>query len=279
MHHAVTVGAEHRNVIKPFGHLSNMRVRRFAAKFALQYLAMSQVVRQPELRICSGRTGIRTLADGLDQLREFEPSLDARTIIIRASRLRLPTGEMTASAALTVAEISAGNTLAFMLPASAHFFATTALGLRQRYDIALLNDATVDLDGNVRPTNDVYLHNIELVPTTLPPNLTERQEIILYFAIFSLQARDRCLRPLHPSLPYQVGFDYGALSKKKLPSLKELERRITKRMPDAKRHEIATTLAIAGMRRPRSGPRANRSAPTGAPRSRHIGTDERSLDN
>jgi hypothetical protein len=279
MGYAVTVGASHGNVIKPFGHLSIVRTRRFVTKFDLQYSAMSQAAHPPELQFFDGRGSMRNLPDGLEKLHELQADLGNRPISIKTLPIRLPTGELTAIVALIGPEPSDAPHWAIALPSCAQFLATTTLGGRQRYDVALLNDATVDIGGNVRLTNDIYLHNIELVPTTLRPNLTDRQEIILYFAIFSLQARDRCLRPLHPSLPYQVGFDYGALSKEKLPSLKELERRITKRMPDAKRHEIATTLAIAGMRQPRSGPRANRPAPTSAPRSRHIGTDERSLDN
>jgi hypothetical protein len=60
MDHPVAIGASHGKVIKPFGHPSIVRIRRFATKFALQYPAMRQAGRQPELRICSGRTGIRT---------------------------------------------------------------------------------------------------------------------------------------------------------------------------------------------------------------------------
>ena len=219
---------------------------------------MSKARLQPQLRICSGGSDIRTLADGLDQLRRLEPTLGARIIILKVSRLRLPTGEMTASIALTIPRIAARTTLAFMLPASAHFYATTAFDLRQPYDTVRLNGAVVDIDGNVRLQNGIHLHNIELMPTTLRRELTWRQEKILFVVVDRvLQARDRCLRTAHPSLGDQCDFDYGALPNEKLPILKNLERQIQKWMPDATRREIASTLATAGMRQPRSGRHAN----------------------
>lgn len=240
---------------------------------------MSQVGCPPELQFFDGRGSMRTLADGLEKLQELQPNLGDRPIAIRTSPLRLPTGEMMAIVALIAPETSADLRWAIALPSCAQFFAATTLGARERYDIALLDDATVDLGGNVRLTNGVYLHNVELVPTTVRPELTKRQERILYLTIFALSAQDRCFRLVHPSLPDLVGVDFNALSKEKLPSLKDLERRIAQEMPDATRHEIANALAIAGMRQPRSGRRVNRPTLTSAPQSRPIGTDETSLDN
>ena len=239
---------------------------------------MIHIRRRPKLRFFSGRDTMRSLADGLEKLRELQPDLGERSITIKTTLLRLQTGQMTATVALIPPRTTAIR-WAIALPSCAQFLATTTLGSRQRYHIALLDNATVDIDGNVCLTNGVYLHNVDLVPTTLRPVLTKRQERILYLTIFALKAKDRCFRPLHPSLPDIVGLDYSTLSSVKMPSLKELERQIAKDMPDATRCEIADALAIAGMRLPRSGRRAKRSSQVGAPQSCHIGTNERSLDN
>ena len=208
---------------------------------------------------------MRTLADGLETLRDLQTDLGDHPISVRTQPMRLPTGELTAIVVLLDPETTDDPRWAVALPSSAQFIATTTQGARQRYDIARLDGATVDVDGNVCLTNGVHLHNVELLPTTLRPELTKRQERILYLTIFVLHAQDRCFRAVHPSLPDLVGVDYGALPKEKLPSLKELERRITRKMPDATRHEIANALAVAGMRQPRSRRRANRPTPISAP--------------
>jgi hypothetical protein len=221
--------------------------------------------RRCKLRFFDGRAAMRSLADGLEKLRELQLDLGERPITIKTSPLRLPTGEVTAIVVLMTENTSAAIRWAIALPSSAQFNATTTLGARHRYDIAVLDDASVDVDGNVCLTNGVYLHNVELVPTILRPDLTKRQTRILYLTIYALQAEHRCFRSVYPSLPDLVGLDYRALSKEKLPSLKELERQIAKDMPDATRHEIADALAVAGMRQPRSGRRASRPAHISAP--------------
>jgi len=113
---------------------------------------MSQAKRAPELRFFNGRGTMRTLADGLEKLQELQPDLGDRPISIKTQPMRLPTGEMTTIVALITPETSADLRWAIALPSCAHFFAATTLGARQRYDIALLDDAAVDLDGNVRLT-------------------------------------------------------------------------------------------------------------------------------
>jgi ParB/Sulfiredoxin domain len=210
------------------------------------------------LRFFDGRATMRSIADGLEKLHELQTDLGDGPITIMISPLRLPTGEITSGIVLVAQRTSASVRWAIDLPSSAHFYATTTLGARQRYDTTLLDGAIVDIDGNVRLTSDFHLHNVELVPTTLRPDLTKRQERILYLTIFALKAKDRCFRPVHPSLLGIVGLDFSTLQSVKLPSLKDLTRQIAKDMPNVTRHEIANALAVAGMRLPRSGRRANR---------------------
>jgi hypothetical protein len=237
-----------------------MRLCHFATKFTFQYPVMSQAT-----QVFNGPRSMRTLAGGLEKLDELQPNLGDRPISIKTLPMRLPTGELTAIVALIGPETSDDARWAIALPSSAQFVATTTLGAPQRCDIALLNDATVDIRGNVSLTHDVHLHNVELVPTTPPRDLTMRQERILYLTIFFLKARARCFRPVDPSLPDVVALDYSTLSAVKLPSLKKLEWQIKEVMPDTSRQEITNALAVAGMRRPRSGRHANRSALTSAP--------------
>jgi hypothetical protein len=73
--------------------------------------------------------------------------------------------------------------------------------------------------------------------------------------------KKECYRPLDPELaPHLMLLDYALVAQigreREMPSLKAIERDVFRRMPHIKRQTLATVLARAGLRRPRSGKRA-----------------------
>ena len=101
---------------------------------------------------------------------------------------------------------------------------------------------------------------VELERARLTNELTLEQETILRCVIKVLEVEDRCYRPVDGDLlPGLVALDYAAVAKlglKKLPSLKTIEWKVRRLMPEVKRQTLANVLALAGLRRPRSGLRA-----------------------
>ncbi len=85
---------------------------------------MTHIRRQSKLRFFDGRDTMRSLADGLEKLRELQPSLGDQPITIKTSPLRFPTGEMTAVVALITGKTSAAIRWAIALPSSAHLLPT-----------------------------------------------------------------------------------------------------------------------------------------------------------
>lgn len=209
----------------------------------------SAATAQPTVIFHDGRTSMRSLADAIEKLRELY-GIDADSFSVRTSPLRLQTGELTAVVALLGPDRAKRH--AVMLPSSARFYGVTTLGARVELGTHRLDEALVDLEGNVELADGTYLHAVELVPTPIRPELSEQQRRIVELAVIFVGAQDLCYRPIDPSLPDFFVFDYSVLPTLKLPSLKVLEGFITRDVPCG-RQTIATALAVAGMRLPRSG--------------------------
>ena len=105
------------------------------------------------------------------------------------------------------------------------------------------------------------MHGVELIPVHLPEELTETEKEVLLCVLDVLGLKKECYRPLHAELvPGLEVLDFALVAQvgaeRKLPSLKAIEREVFRRMPHIKRQTLATVLARAGLRRPRSGKRA-----------------------
>ena len=123
-----------------------------------------------------------------------------------------------------------------------------------------LDGALTDRDGNVQLQDGSYLHGVELIPVHLPEELTETEKEVLLCVLDVLGLKKECYRPLDAELvPGLEVLDFALVAQvgaEQLPSLKAIEREVFRRMPHIKRQTLATVLARAGLRRPRSGKRA-----------------------
>lgn len=261
-------------------------------KIALQRVVMTLDARRPTIRPYSGGADIRSMEEALRQLRSaFSelglPPLDAQPVAVTAFPMRLPNGEATTSIALIVPVGTTGHSIAFVLPCSARFSAKATLGERRVFDAQRIHGAKVEPDqGDMQLADGTYLHDVALVATKNSTALTPRQAEIVRNVVISMNAQEECFRAVLPlgagndgngksflARPQQQPsgrsvanyqamhwLDFAAIRNVKLPaSLKEIERRVIKIMPDVSRSALTDAIAAAGMRKPRSGPRSDRS--------------------
>jgi hypothetical protein len=213
---------------------------------------------KPTAQVIDGRRSMRTLVDALAELEEVGWLKDGDRATVRALWMQLPDGAVVA----TVAVIAPGEQPhRVMMPAAARFTAKNTVGERHERDVGELDGAVVDRDGNVELPDGSYVHAVELVPVRLHEELTETEEEVLVCVLDVLGFKKECYRPLYPEVaPHWHVLDYALVAKvgaeRALPSLKTIEREVFRCMPHVSRQTLATVLARAGLRRPRSGKRA-----------------------
>src|SRR5829696_8298465 len=207
---------------------------------------------KPTAQIIDGRS-MRTLADALAKLEEAGWLKEGDHATVRAFWMQLPDGTMVA----TVAVMAPGEQpYHVVLPAAVRFTANNTVGERREHHLEELDGAITDRDGNVQLPDGSYVHAIELIPVHLPSESEAEKEVLLC-VLDVLGLKEDCYRPAHAELlPGMQVLDYALVAqvgaKRKLPSLKYIEREVFGRMPHIKRQTLATALARAGLRRPRS---------------------------
>jgi len=210
------------------------------------------------VRCLDGRNSVRTLADALSKLQEVGGLAKHGTVLIQVARLEFPDGSDPGQVAVTPAKPGPGGRWTVLIPLASSFSATGTLGERRTFAIDDLNQAVSDPEGNVQLADGTCVHALELVPVPVHYDLDHEQEKILRSALRAIGAEDQCLRRLHEMLPFEV-LDYARVAKagrERLPSLKAIHRDVLKEFPDLSRQKLARVLAMAGLKRPRSGPRA-----------------------
>jgi hypothetical protein len=227
-------------------------------------------------RRCAG------IADALAKLTEIGALAADGEATIDVPIISLPDGRSVGSVGVGASHGEKGGRI--QMPAAAEAMARDTLGTPIRLRIERLDGATTDADGNVQLLDGTSIHAVELVPVHLTQTLSKEQEVILHLALRFLRdakpdlatAVGECYRPVDEGvLPGWAALDYAAIARlgqQRLPMLKAIERYVTDRMPHVSRQTIANALALAGLRRPRSGRRARpaasrRGAATSAPQS------------
>ena len=206
-----------------------------------------------------GRGTMRSLGDALYKLQEVGGLRENGDVLIQVMQLELPDGRAPGLVSVTPADPGPKGRWSPLMPSSSSFIATTTVGERRTFAIEDLHQGVSDSDGNVQLRDGTHVHALELVPVSLHYTLDKEHEEILCAVIRALKAEERCFRPLHEHLPELIVLDYARvaeLGRKRLPSLKAIYREVLKEIPDLSRQKLARVLAIAGLRRPRSGPRA-----------------------
>ena len=196
------------------------------------------------------RAPLRSVSAAIRKLRELDPQLEGN-VEIKTQKMLLPDRQLT-GLVVVLAPVRLGAARRWIpMASSAKFRATSTLGVRQEYDIEVLNDAVGDEEGNVQLSNSEYVYNIDLMPSRLPYDLTIDQRMIVRHVIRFLQAEEKCYRPIHREVGVIV-LDYAKLPTIRIPSIKAVQYELGKTLPDVNPHLIATTVARAGFQMPRA---------------------------
>ena len=88
----------------------------------------------PPVHDFDGRKSLRSLADALEKLREFDGLADDENAVIRTMGMRLPDGRLTAIVSVVGPKRPNGQFSIVRMPTAGKFAARTRLGERQTYD-------------------------------------------------------------------------------------------------------------------------------------------------
>jgi hypothetical protein len=202
----------------------------------------------------------RSVADAIDLLTthaDFRASS-----LAKISTLPLPLAAKKPLFQLCIAfeNLAAKVTFLVWLPTSSRF---KAKSLHQRradeFETADLNDASIDFDGNVVLTTGVRLRAVEVIPTTLPYELSDLEWRILKCTIQCMKIEDMVVRTLgeeldvdvRATLPLIRRIDFQRLQGFEVPPLKVLQDFITRNERDLEGvslEKISSTLSRCGMR-------------------------------
>lgn len=122
-----------------------------------------------------------------------------------------------------------------------------------------LNDATVDFNGNVRLTDGTCLRGVEVIPASLPYELSDLERRILWCTIQFMKIEDRVVRTLgeelkpelRQGLPTIRRLDFQRLKGFVLPPLESIRSFILEHEPGLRSvslEKISSTLSKCGMR-------------------------------
>jgi hypothetical protein len=144
-----------------------------------------------------------------------------------------------------------GSGWVIRMPSSLRFTARTTRGEQLTYEIALLNDAISDSDGNVQLSEGQFLHQIDLIPTRSAYDFTTTQ--VVRHALKFLRVEDQCYLPIDGRLlPGVRLLHYGTLRNVRIPNVKAVQNYVEKHLTGVSRPAIVTALKRAGMQFPRS---------------------------
>jgi hypothetical protein len=200
-----------------------------------------------------GRQTMRSLADALEKLRELGAFSDGEHAEIKTMVLELPDRRTMGLVAVLGPCQRDESRWVIRMPSSLRFTARTTRGERLTYEIAHLNGAISDSDGNVQLSEGQFLHQIDLIPSRLNYDFTATQDAIVRRALKFLQVEDQCYRPLDDELlPGLRVLHYDTLRNVRIPSLKAVQNYVEDHLEGVSRPDVVTALKRAGMQFPRS---------------------------
>jgi hypothetical protein len=213
----------------------------------------SRCIFGPPIREYDGRRTLRSLADALAKLQEFGGLANGEGVEIKTWGLMLPDGRSTGFLVVIGPSRADGSRWVIRMPSSGRFVACTTRGERQTYDIAVLDNATSDAEGNVRLEDGRLLHRIDFIPAPFLRHLTGIEEAIVEHALEFLGVEDECYRPIHNELPPDVQMlRYDLIWDIRIERLKPVQHHVCRKVPNASPSVVAATLKYVGMRMPRS---------------------------
>jgi hypothetical protein len=150
----------------------------------------------PPVRDFDGRKSLRSLADGLEKLRELDGLSDQETVEIKASPLELFDGRRTGCVSVVRPRRADNSTFIVLMPSSGEFTALTTLGERVTYTIDVLDGATSDADGNLELANGQFLHSVVLKPVPFY-EFSETDDKIVRLALSSCRPKTSVIARLN----------------------------------------------------------------------------------
>ena len=175
----------------------------------------------PALRNDSFRPTRTSLAEAIDAFRKMDVNEDAEFTIVTAP-WQLHDGTLTGMVCIQAREQSRiQQTLP--MPVAKRFTARTTLNDPLDGDIADLNGATFDSDGNVTLADGRHLHTLILIPSSVAYQLDNDREQVVELTIAFLEAETICYR--EEALPGGYVFralNYATLSQLTISNLKPL---------------------------------------------------------
>jgi hypothetical protein len=196
---------------------------------------------------------MRSLADALERLRELGAFSNGERIEIKITEMVMPDRRRMGLVAVLGPRKRDGSGWLIRMPWSLTFRARTTLGEQLTYRIALLNDAISDPDGNVQLSDGRFLHQIDLIPSSLYYDFTATHDAIVRHALKFLQVEDQCYLPLDDRLlPGIRRLHYGPLRNVRIPNVKTVQNYVEDHLPGVSRPDIVAALKRAGLQFPRS---------------------------
>jgi hypothetical protein len=205
--------------------------------------------------IDAGRESRRSMADVIDVLQRLPNFSESMEAVVRLTPLQLPSGQWTT----LIQIVCEAQGFAVSLPSADYFWGVRNQTLgRERFEILGLDGAKLDMAGNVALQGATIIHGVQVVPTFVPPKLTQTEKRIIAWVVRCFHPRKRCFRYLpNPGIPHPLRrwaklgrLDYGTLHSLELPPLKKSNVRSRKWTDSAiaRRQTIASALAKSGMR-------------------------------
>jgi hypothetical protein len=210
---------------------------------------------QQDVRLAEeGRTRRRTVADAANAVHQRVGFNEVGRAEIRIGPMQLPSGKKTALVDVVFPELGCIVSLA----TSDRFKARHGTSSRPKeFRISLLDRAEVCGDGSVLLTDGTRIHAVEVRPTHMPYQPSERDYRILMNVIAQTKSF-YCFRSLHYGLPDYLKdevtdcrfLDYSRVRTIQAPPLKVIQGCLKERGIKATTQKIADALATFGIRQP-----------------------------
>jgi hypothetical protein len=208
------------------------------------------------------RNSRRTIADIIEVLRNEGGFCDDDRAQIRVGLGKLPSAEVVGVVQILFDRPSDDRGYVVSLPTSTHFRARSPNSSRcDRFDIQILDKATVDSTGNVLLADGSALCAVEVVPCRLPVTPSKLDWRIVHYTISLIKPEWPCYRSLRDdfspedqnTIPDLRLLDCGRLVGLTVPPVNVISLLIREKDPTLKKlseQQIANTLRKFGIRIP-----------------------------
>lgn len=213
-----------------------------------------------QARTINGRRSMRSVADALEALLKDGHLVDGSLLELRTSPLPSQTDEAPSLVFVVCHADPSKKSWGVALPTSWEFTGRSLqTGTPGTFEISCLDQAKIDEDGTVTLSDGTRLKAVEVIPASLPWQLTELQKRIVYWTIKFTESEGDFYR-YGPPTPDLTWLDYAALRDVEVPKLEAIVQFVADNEPTLKinRQTVANALGACGMRVPRQQSKARK---------------------